>query len=74
MKTQLISKIGERIKESGLRDDFIASRLNVSRKTVYNLKRGLSYPTFEKAFELAFILGCTVDDLAERVEKDESID
>jgi transcriptional regulator with XRE-family HTH domain len=73
-KMKLISRIGEKIKESGLRDDFIADKLGVSKKTIYNLKNGISYPTFEKAFLLAKILGCKVDDLAKRVEENESID
>lgn len=58
------SRIGQKIEESGLRDDFIAKKIGVSKRTVYNLKRGLSYPTFEKAFILADLLGCKVDDLA----------
>lgn len=66
---KIISRIGEKIEESGLRDDFIAKKLSVSRKTIYNLKKGLSYPTFEKAFILAKILGCKVDDLAEIIEE-----
>ncbi|USK56594.1 helix-turn-helix domain-containing protein [Cytobacillus solani] len=64
------SKIGVIIDRSGLRDDYIAKRLNVSKKTIYNLKKGLSYPTFEKAFILARILNCKVDDLAE-IEEEE---
>jgi transcriptional regulator with XRE-family HTH domain len=67
---KLISKIGEIIEQSGLRDDFIADKLGVSKRTVYNLKKGLSYPTFEKSFVLAKILKCSVDDLAELMEED----
>ena len=69
MGMKLISRIGEKIEESGLRDDFIARELNVSKRTIYNLKKGLSYPTFEKAFILASILGCEVGDLAEWEEE-----
>jgi transcriptional regulator with XRE-family HTH domain len=67
---KLISKIGEIIEQSGLRDDFIADKLGVRKRTVYNLKKGLSYPTFEKSFVLAKILKCSVDDLAELMEED----
>lgn len=70
MKIKIISKIGDKIEESGLRDDYIADKLSVSRKTVYNLKKGLSYPTFEKAFILANIIGCKVDELAEVIIED----
>jgi transcriptional regulator with XRE-family HTH domain len=68
---KLNSKIGENIDKSGLRDDFIAVKLGVSKRTIYNLKKGLSYPTFEKAFLLAKILGCKVDDLAFLEERDD---
>lgn len=60
---KITSKIEERIKESGLRDDYIAEQLGVSKKTVYNWKKGLSYPTFETGFVLSILLGCKMDDL-----------
>ncbi|MED3549942.1 helix-turn-helix transcriptional regulator [Cytobacillus praedii] len=69
MNMKINSKIGIIIDRSGLRDDYIAKQLNVSKKTIYNLKKGLSYPTFEKAFILARILNCKVDDLAEVEEE-----
>lgn len=66
------SRIGLMIQEAGYRDDYIAKRVGLtSEKTVYNWRKGRSYPTFEKAFILAKVLGCKVDDLAE-VEVDES--
>lgn len=71
MKIRIVSKIGDKIEESGLRDDYIADKLKVSKKTVYNLKKGLSYPTFEKTFILAKVLGCKADDLAEVVIEEE---
>lgn len=64
------SKIGELIDEAGLRSNFIAQKCGVSSKQVYNWKKGLSYPTFEKAFILASVLKCKVDDLA-TLEEDE---
>lgn len=66
---KVFSNIGLKIAESGLRDGFIAEKLKVSKKTVYNWKNGIGYPTFEKAFILADLLGCKVDDLAE-IKKD----
>lgn len=69
MKIQ--TKIGEKISESGLKDSFIAAKVGgVSQKTIYNWRNGLSYPTFEKAFILAKILNCKVDDLAELIEEE----
>jgi transcriptional regulator with XRE-family HTH domain len=68
---EINSKIGERIKESGLKDSYIAEKIGgVSQKTIYNWRKGLSYPTFEKAFILAKILNCKVDDLAEILEEE----
>ncbi|WP_245917346.1 helix-turn-helix domain-containing protein [Bacillus canaveralius] len=68
---KLISRIGEVIEKSGLRDDFIAGELKVSKRTVYNWKKGLSYPTFETAFFLARLLNCSADELAFIVEEEE---
>ncbi|WP_273130039.1 helix-turn-helix domain-containing protein [Bacillus weihaiensis] len=66
------SNIGKKIEESGLRDDFIARSVGgVSKKTVYNWRKGLSTPSFEKTFILAHILGCKVDDLAKIIEVEE---
>jgi DNA-binding XRE family transcriptional regulator len=63
---KVTSKIGVIIKESGLKDSFIAAKVGgVSQKTIYNWRNGLSFPTFEKAFVLAKVLNCKVDDLAE---------
>jgi transcriptional regulator with XRE-family HTH domain len=65
MELIVLSNIGKKIKESGLRDDYIADKVGgVTQKTVYNWRKGLSYPTFEKAFILANILHCSVDELA----------
>lgn len=65
------SNIGRIIKDSGLRDEFIAKKVGgVTKKTIYYWKNSLSYPTFEKSFVLAKVLGCKVDDLAEVIEED----
>lgn len=67
---KIVSKIGERIEESGLKNNFIAKKIGgVTPKTIYNWRKGLSYPPFEKAFILAKILNCKVDDLAEIIEE-----
>lgn len=63
------SRIGELIEESGLKTKFIAEKCKVSNKQVWNWKKGISYPTFEKTFILAYLLKCKVDDLAE-IKKD----
>ncbi|TYS68497.1 helix-turn-helix transcriptional regulator [Sutcliffiella horikoshii] len=62
------SNIGALIEEVGFTDDHIAKKLNVSKRSIYNWRKGISYPNFEKAHELARLLNCNVDDLAEYVE------
>lgn len=67
----MVSKIGEKIEESGLKNSYISEKIGgVSQKTIYNWRKGLSYPPFEKAFMLAKILNCKVDDLAEIIEEE----
>ena len=66
MKMRVVSNIGKKIEESGLKDSYIAKKVGgVSQKTVYNWRKGLSTPSFEKTFILAYILGCSVDEFAE---------
>jgi transcriptional regulator with XRE-family HTH domain len=64
------SKIGELVEESGLRRNFIAKHCGVTTKQVSNWCTGRSFPTFEKAFILAYLLKCKVDDLAEVIKKE----
>jgi transcriptional regulator with XRE-family HTH domain len=60
------SRIGEQIEKSGYMKKYIASRLEISPTQLSNWISGRSYPTIEKAFILAEILGCKVDELYER--------
>jgi transcriptional regulator with XRE-family HTH domain len=71
MRYRLKSNIGELIEKSGLRNDYIRKHVDVKQKQLYNWKKGESFPTFEKAFILAKVLGCKVDDLAELIEIEE---
>ncbi|MGD7051402.1 helix-turn-helix domain-containing protein [Sutcliffiella horikoshii] len=66
----LKSNIGTLVEEAGLKDGYIAKKLNVTKRSVYNWRKGLSYPNFEKAFELASLLDCKVDDLAEILKEE----
>ncbi|KYD30045.1 helix-turn-helix transcriptional regulator [Geobacillus sp. B4113_201601] len=70
-KYKLKSNIGELIEKSGLRNDYIRKHVDVKQKQLWNWKKGVSFPTLEKAFILAKILGCQVDDLAELIEVEE---
>lgn len=72
MELKIISRIGMKIEESGLKDSYIAKKVGgVSQKTIYNWRKGISHPSFEKAFILADLLGCKVDDLAILIKEEE---
>ncbi len=62
------SRIGELIDAAGYKKKYIAKELNVSPTQLSNWISGRSFPTVEKAFKLAKILGVKVDDLYERDE------
>jgi putative transcriptional regulator len=66
---ELKPKIGELINKSGYTRKYIAEQIEVSRKQLSNYVVGRSYPTAEKLFMLAKILGVKVDDLYEIVEE-----
>ncbi|MGG5757921.1 helix-turn-helix transcriptional regulator [Bacillus toyonensis] len=48
----------------------IRQKLYISQNQMSNYVTGKSYPPIDKAFELAKILDCRVDDLYEVQEKD----
>ncbi|MEY2196884.1 helix-turn-helix transcriptional regulator [Neobacillus sp. BF23-41] len=62
----LISNIGDIIKKSKYKREFIMKELSVSANTLSNWSTGKSIPSLEKAFQLAELLDCKVDDLYER--------
>lgn len=69
----LRSKIGELLKESGLKGKWVAQQLHISQNQMSNYVTGKSYPPVDKAFELAKLFGCKVDDLYE-VQKENPAD
>lgn len=58
-------KIGEIINSLGLKKKYIAAQMDVTPNQLSNWITGRSYPPMDKAFKLAKILGCKVDDLYE---------
>ncbi|MBT2725133.1 MULTISPECIES: helix-turn-helix transcriptional regulator [unclassified Bacillus (in: firmicutes)] len=62
----LVSKIGDIIKKSKYKREFIMKELRVSANTLSNWSTGKSIPSLEKAFQLAELLEVKVDDLYER--------
>jgi transcriptional regulator with XRE-family HTH domain len=63
------SRIGEQIDKSGYLKKYIASKLEITPTQLSNWISGRSYPTADKLFKLADLLGCKVDDLYERSNK-----
>lgn len=59
----LIPQIEESIKESGLKKIYIAAQLGISRETLRNWCRGISYPSAPELFKLARILNKKIEDL-----------
>lgn len=66
---KLKSRIGERIKLEGYRNNFIAMKLDVSENTLSRWINDKSMPSVVKLFQLAVLLNCKVDDLYEWVEE-----
>jgi putative transcriptional regulator len=65
------SNIGELIKKSPYKREYIMKKLDVSANTLSNWSTGKTMPSLDMAFKLASILGVKVDDLYER-EVDET--
>ena len=57
------------IKESGLRKDFIAKKLGISTKQLRNYETMKSFIPMDKAFMLAEILNCKIEDLYTKEEE-----
>ncbi|MCD4838184.1 helix-turn-helix domain-containing protein [Neobacillus sedimentimangrovi] len=64
----LKSRIGELIEAAGYKKKYIANLLGISPTQLSNWISGRSYPPIDKAFKLAEILGCLVDDLYEKID------
>jgi putative transcriptional regulator len=59
----LISRIGELLRVSKYRREYIIKELEITQNTLSNWVTGKTYPTIDKAFILADILEVKVDDL-----------
>ena len=60
------SKIGDLIDLSGFKKKHIAKLMGISQEQLSRWISGNSHPTLIKAFKLAEILNCKVDDLYEK--------
>ena len=63
------SRIGELLRVSKYRREFILKELDISKNTLSNWVSGKTFPTVEKAFILADLLDVKVDDLYEREDR-----
>ncbi|WP_339227849.1 helix-turn-helix transcriptional regulator [Oceanobacillus sp. FSL K6-2867] len=70
MKIKLKSNIEELITNSGLQKKFIAEKLEVSVKQLRNYELAKSLIPIDKAFILAALLCCKVDDLYEWIDNE----
>ena len=67
------SNIGQLIKQSPYKREYIMKKLGISANTLSNWSTGKTLPSLDKAFQLADFLGVKVDDLYERkVEETDS--
>lgn len=66
---KLKSNIGELIDQSPYKREFFRKRYNKTPNTISNWCTGKSQPTATELFDLAFILGVTVDELYDFAEE-----
>ncbi|MGM7719448.1 helix-turn-helix transcriptional regulator [Metabacillus sp. Hm71] len=59
-------RLNELLDERGIKKRFIAKKLKVSPPTVTAWSNDTNFIPMDKAFEIADILGCKVDDLYKR--------
>jgi transcriptional regulator with XRE-family HTH domain len=62
----LNSRIGELLRVSKYRREYIIKELEITQNTLSNWVTGKTYPTIDKAYKLADLLEVKVDELYER--------
>jgi transcriptional regulator with XRE-family HTH domain len=63
-------KIGELIESKGMKKKYIAKKIGITPTQLSNWLALKSYPPLDKAYLLADLLNCKVDDLYERIDTD----
>jgi putative transcriptional regulator len=63
------SRLNELIEKSGYRKKYIAKEVGITPTQLSNWIASRSYPPLDKAYKLAKLLNCKVDDLYEEEEK-----
>lgn len=64
----LKSRIGELLRVSKYRREYIIKELEISQNTLSNWCTGKTYPTIDKAFKLAEMLEVNIEDLYTKKE------
>jgi putative transcriptional regulator len=64
----LVCHLGELLRVSKYRREYIIKELDITQNTLSNWVQGKTYPTIDKAYKLAELLEVKVDDLYSRVE------
>jgi putative transcriptional regulator len=64
----LKSNIGKLIDASPYKNEYVREYMEVSRNTLSNWRTGKVYISIEKAYKLAKLLNCKVDDLYDVIE------
>lgn len=68
---KLKSNIGKLIDESPYKRDFFQKRYKKTPNTISNWCTGKSHPSAVELFDLAYLLGITVEELYERISDEE---
>lgn len=63
------SRVNELILKSGYMKKYVAKKVGITPTQLSNWIAGRSYPPLDKAYILAELLNCKVDDLYERAEE-----
>jgi putative transcriptional regulator len=66
----LRSRIGELLRVSKYRREYIQNKLGITANTLSNWSTGKTYPTIDKAFLLAELLEVKLEDLYEVYHQD----
>jgi len=58
-----MNRLGDIIKEKGLKKGYIAQKLGISTQTLQRYIEGINYPSAEIAHKLSKLLGYSIEDI-----------
>ena len=59
------ARIGEIRKSKGLMQKFVANQVGISQQQLSDFEKNRAFPRIDKAYRIAKVLDCTVNDLYE---------